>query len=148
MTTKAKINPTDEKYILPNFMSPVRGRREKPAGKVKIPTYEELPKVKGMFRNAEMPGTGVSFTCRFWKGTPITFHLFDGREYEIAEVVANHLNENCSYKQMKWITPDGVISTGKPITIGGSGFQGIGKDFTKEVSNKNYRFMFQITGKA
>ena len=95
-----------------------------------------------------MPGTGVSFTCRFWKGQPITFHLFDGREYEIPEVVADHLNQDCCYKQLKWIAPDGTISSGKPITHSGSNFQGIGKDFTKEVQNKNYRFMFQVKGRV
>lgn len=146
MTTKTKMTASEKELILPAFIQPVTGRRERPAGRIKIPTYDELPKVKGKFKNIEAPGTGIAFTCRFWKGPPMTFRFFDGCEYTIPAVLADHLNESCAYKQLRWISPDGVISTGKPIVQGGSGFQGVGQDFTKEVKNKDYRFMFQITG--
>lgn len=148
MSVKPKISPSEEKLILPHFMRQVSGRREKGEGKVKIPTYNELVKVKGKFINVECPGTGFSFTCRFWKGKPITFGLMDGMEYEIPEVVADHINNNCAYKKMRWISPDGTISTGKPVMVGGRGFQGIGEDFSKEVASKTHRVMFQIKGFA
>lgn len=147
-TTTKKLPSSEEKLILPHFITAVTGRREKKTGKVTIPKFEELPKVRGKFMNLELPGTGISFTCRFWKGNPLTFHLMDGVEYEIPRIVADHINENCCEKKMEWVSPDGIISTGKPIIQGGTSFQGLGNDFSKRVKNKRHRFMFQILGDA
>lgn len=140
--------PKEDNIIYPDFMSPVTGRREKPKGKIKIPKFDELPKVKGKFHNIETPGTIHTFTCRFWKGAPVTFNLMDGGEYVIPKVVADHLNEQCYYKKNRWISSDGTISTAKPVLVGGRGFQRIGNDFTKEIDSKTHRFMFQILGVA
>lgn len=148
MTAKTKISPTDEKLILPNYIQPITGRRARSEQKVKIPTYNELPKVKGKFINAELPGTGITFPFRAWKGPIMNFSFMDGCEYTIPRVLADHLNSNCAYKKFRWVTSDGIISSGKPVTVGGQGFQGIGRDFSKELESKKYRFMFQVYGDA
>ncbi len=144
-----KTTEKSEKKIIemPSYIQDVKGRRPKGSGKVTIPNYEDLPMVRGIFRNVEMPGTGFSFPYRNWKGPIKMFHLFDGCEYVIPRVVADHLNDNCKYKENKWISSEGITNA-QPILIGGKGFQPTLMNATKEVRISQHRFMFQILGDA
>jgi hypothetical protein len=131
----------------PDYIQDVKGRRPKAKGKIKIPHYNELPMVKGIFKNIEMPGTGISFPFRAWKGPVKTFTLFDGGEYVIPRVLADHLNDNCHYKVMQWRS-GAEVSTAQPIMIGGGGFRPVMEDATKEVKSRTHRFLFQILSDA
>lgn len=110
--------------------------------KIVLPTYQEVKKVKGIFRNLEYPGTGISFPFRDgWKGPIKTFTLFDGLEYEIPETLANHLNNKCAYKTLKWLASDGTETVNaRPLTTASM------PNFTQQIDKKTHRFMFQITG--
>lgn len=132
----------------PGYITPIQGKRTKVVGKVKIPHFNELPKVRGIFKNLEAPGTGVKFPCRFWKGAIMNFHLMDGEEYVIPRVVADHLNENCAYKEYHWKSEKGEYTQGKPVGIVRDGFKAMGENFHKEVARRTYRYMFQILGDA
>jgi len=110
-------------------------------GKIEIPQYKDVPKVKGIFKNIEVPGSGISFPYRGnWKGPVKQFTFFDGLEYEIPRELADHLNNNCAYIQMKWVAPDGSETTAKPIESPAM------PEHRKEIHKKISRFMFQITG--
>lgn len=105
--------------------------------RIELPTYDKVKKVRGIFRNLEYPGTGISIPFRAgWKGPVRQFDLFDGLEYVIPETLAKHLNENCAYKTYKWVAQDGSEVTAKPTMPG----------YTKEVDKKTHRFLFQVSG--
>jgi hypothetical protein len=107
-----------------------------------FPEYKDVEKVKGIFKNIEYAGTGISFPFRGnWKGPIKQYTFFDGLEYEIPRELADHLNNRCAYKTLKWISSDGTeIVNAKPLTsVSMPGFK-------QEVDKKKHRFMFQITG--
>lgn len=108
---------------------------------VHLPSYEKIKKVKGIFRNLEYPGTGISFPFRKgWKGPVKQFTFFDGLEYEIPETLSDHLNNKCAYKTMKWLAIDGTeIVNAKPIISPSM------PNFKKEIGKVTHRFLFQIT---
>ena len=111
--------------------------------KIVLPSYEDTPKVVGIFRNLEYPGSGISFPFRAgWKGPVKQFTFFDGLKYEIPETLAKHLNERCAYKTLKWVSADRTeIMSAKPVLSASM------PDFKQEIDKKVHRFMFQITGK-
>lgn len=108
--------------------------------RIELPTYEKVKKVRGIFKNLEFPGTGISIPFRAgWKGPVRQFDLFDGVEYVVPETLAKHLNENCAYKTYKWVSLDGKDEmTAKPTMPG----------YTKKTDKKVHRFMFQVLGLA
>lgn len=109
--------------------------------KISLPCYEDVPKVKGIFRNIEYPGTGISFPFRKgWKGPIKNFTFFDGLEYEVPITLAEHLNNNCAYKTLKWVSSDGIESTAKPVGPATM------PNYAQKVGKVKNRFMFQITG--
>ncbi len=109
--------------------------------KVRLPDFKEVQKVKGIFRNVEYPGTGVAFSFRGgWKGPVKHFSLFDGCEYELPKEVADHLNNGCAYKTMKWLSSEGNSVNAKPLNTPSM------PNYTPQVDKKIHRFMFQITG--
>ena len=132
------------KLILPGI-SDVRMPTPRKKGKIKIPTFEEMPKVRGTFRNIEASGMAHMFSARFWKGAPKRFCLEDDKEYVIPRGVADHLNGNCDYKRLQWVSETGDVSTARPVS-------GIGRfsmpNWRKELKTSKHRFMFQINGDA
>jgi len=114
-------------------------------GKYKIPAYEDIPMVKGTFKNIESPGVGISFPYRGnWKGLIRQYEFWDGGEYTIPEELANHLNghnswSSCHYKTLRWISQTGEEVTARPIS-----HQSM-PEFTKSEGKKTARFLFQIT---
>jgi hypothetical protein len=76
--------------------------------------------VRGMFRNHEIPGTGVTFPFRAFKQDPVKeYTLNDGQIYELPKAVAQHINNNCQYTIHKHATDD----NGKPIAVVGTKIQ-------------------------
>lgn len=110
--------------------------------KIKLPSYEDTPKVTGIFRNLESSGMGISFPFRKgWKGPIKSFTFFDGCKYTIPEALATHLNERCCYKTLKWVSTDGKETVNaKPVSCASM------PNFTQEIDKETHRFMFQITG--
>lgn len=119
-------------------------RKLKRDKKIQLPAYEDVPKVRGIFKNLEYPGTGITFPFRAgWKGPIKQFTLFDGVEYEIPETLAKHLNERCAYKTLKWVSTDRTETIyGRPVTSSSM------PNFKQEIDKKVHRFMFQIIPKA
>lgn len=109
--------------------------------RIRLPHYNDVKMVKGIFRNLEFPGTGVSFPFRGgWKGPIQQYTLYDGGEYEIPEDLATHLNENCAYKTLKWVSTDGTETlSAKPVSCPSM------PNFKQGIDRKVHRFMFQIT---
>ena len=130
-TQEVKTGPVD--------INPTSLNRSK---RITLPSYNDVPKVKGIFRNVEFPGTGITFPFRGgWKGPIKQFTMFDGLEYEIPKELADHLNNNCAYKTMKWVAADGTETVNaRPITTPGM------PNYTPKINKKIHRFMFQITG--
>lgn len=94
--------------------------------------------VKGIFRFYEVPGGGMSFYFRKYKGDPIErFDLVDGQVYSLPLGVAKHLNTNGWYPRYEYIRgEDGVI--------GGYAPQAFGQARTNmRVAQKVRRFGFQ-----
>lgn len=130
MTGAKKIGTEPREIKIPQI------KREK---RIELPTYEKVKKVRGIFKNLEYPGTGISIPFRAgWKGPIRKFDLFDGVEATIPETLAKHLNENCAYKTYKWVSASGDEVTAKPTMPG----------YSKEIAKKVNRFMFQILGLA
>lgn len=129
-----------EVEVKPHIPSTPRPTRKR----ITFPTFDEVPKVRGIFRNIEYPNTGFSFSFRGgWKGPVKNYTLFDGQEYEIPKEVADHLNNRCAYKNMKWVSSDGMETVNaKPLTTSSM------PNFKPEINKKTHRFMFQITGTA
>ncbi len=110
--------------------------------KINLPLYDDIKKVKGIFRNLEYPGTGITFPFRGgWKGPVKQYSFFDGLEYEIPEELADHLNNNCCYKEMKWLSADGTETVNAMPVICPSM-----PNFKKETGKVTHRFLFQIIG--
>lgn len=97
---------------------------------------KDRQKVKGIFRNYEAPGFGLSFNFRAYKGDPIErYDLHDGQVYELPLSVARHLNNNCWSPKYEYV--DGASDK---VQAGISAFAG-GK--TQRISKKVHRFAFQ-----
>jgi len=128
------------------FIKDVKGKRPSVKGKIKIPNFNELPLVRGIFKNLERAGTGIEIPLRLWKGPVKIFSFFDGVEYIIPRVVADHLNDNCYEKVMQWRS-NGEVTNAAPIS-GGKGFYSSMQDATKEIKAKRHRFLFQVLSDA
>lgn len=96
---------------------------------------EKRKMVKGIFKNLESPGVGVSFSFRVYKEAIKTYNLIHGGEYELPIEVVEHLNKNCGHKKYRWVSKDGQISTGKPVDTQAG--------WTKKVESVVSRFAFQ-----
>lgn len=73
--------------------------------------------VRGIFRNYETPGAGLSFCFREFKGDPVqTYNLYDNRIHTIPYGVARHLNRNCSTPVHK----HAVDEYGSPLQVVGT----------------------------
>ncbi len=80
-------NKTPEKKVAENKPKNLRYLRDK---------YQE--KVKGIFKNYELPGGSLSFNFREFKEDKIEKYLLqDGKVYTLPLGVAKHLNKNCWY---------------------------------------------------
>lgn len=70
--------------------------------------------VKGIFRFYEVPGGGMSFSYKAYKGDPVAkYTLVDGEVYTLPLGVAKHLNKNGWYP----IHQHQLDETGKPIMV-------------------------------
>jgi len=104
----------------------------------KVESVAAVKMIKGIFRNLETPGCGVSFPLRLNKGPVKQWTFFDNGEYEIPIDVAQHLNRNCAYKSYKWVSDDGSSTvTGKPLINSSM------PNFRKVVDKITHRFAFQ-----
>jgi hypothetical protein len=97
--------------------------RPKRNKKITIPEFKDVPMVRGVFKNVEAPGLGVSFPFRGnWKGPIKKWTFMDGAEVVIPLELAKHLNgelpgHSCCYKKMKWVSDDGkIVSTAQPVS--------------------------------
>ena len=112
--------------------------------RIYLPLYDQVKKVRGIFKCIEMPGTGISFPFRAgWKGPIKHFTMYDGCEYVIPETLAKHLNEKCSYINYKYVAADGTETVNaKPITTPSM------PNYRQEIDKRISRFMFQTLGPA
>lgn len=112
--------------------------------RINLPTYDEINKVRGIFKNLEFPSTGISIPFRAgWKGPIKQFTFFDGCEYVVPETLAKHLNENCAYKTYKWVSTDGKeVMNALPVSTASM------PNFRQEIDKKVSRFLFQVLGPA
>lgn len=115
------------------------------AGKVVIPSYEEIPKVTGRFKNIEQPGQPVTIPFRKgWKGPIRYFTLEENKTLTIPVTLCDTLNNECAYVEKKWLTPDGTTSS-RPVMDMRGGF--IPSHLQKEVKNRKSRFQFIVDHK-
>lgn len=93
-------------------------------------TYQrdkDREKVKGIFRFYEVPGGGMSFCYKAYKGEPVErYDLVDGMVYTLPLGVAKHLNKNGWYPIHQYSRDE----SGKPHMLIGSkkrrfGFQSL-----------------------
>jgi hypothetical protein len=116
------------------------------AGKVVIPSYEEIPKVTGRFKNIEHPGQPITIPFRKgWKGPIRYFTLEENRTLTIPVTLCDTLNDGCAYVEKKWVSPDGSASS-RPVMDMRGGF--IPSHLQKEVKNKRSRFQFIVDHKV
>ena len=55
-------------------------------------------KVRGLFKDYEVPGGNITFSIKLYKEDPVEkFTLHDGQIYSLPRGVATHLNKNCWY---------------------------------------------------
>lgn len=81
-------------------------------------------RVKGIFKNLELPGMDLRFVWKMNKGEQIAkYHLKDGEMSEVPLSVARHLNDDCWVPVHHYILDD----KGNP---------------TKAVGKKKHRFSF------
>lgn len=79
---------------------------------LKYQADKDREKVKGIFKYYEVPGGGVSFVYKKYKGEPIERYDFvDGQVYTVPLGVAKHLNKNGWYPQHE----HAVDKDGKPM---------------------------------
>ena len=99
---------------------------------------KDREKVKGIFRFYEVPGGGISFVYRAYKGDPIErYDLIDGQVYTLPLGVAKHLNKNGWYPQYEYVSGDTSMLAANPVQGFGSTMQNM------RVGKKVRRFGFQ-----
>lgn len=87
---------------------------------------EGMQMVKGKFRCFEPMGGGVKFSFRKFPNEPVvTYEMIDDEIYTVPKCVAEHLNENCSWIQHKYV----LNERGEPA---------------KDAGKKYHRYAFQI----
>ena len=112
------------------------------SGRVRIPTYEEMPKVTGRFKNIEHPGQPITIPFRKgWKGPIRYFSLEENKNLTIPVTLCDTLNNECAYTEKKWISPDGVSSS-RPVMDMRGGY--IPSHLQKEVKSRRSRFQFIV----
>jgi len=89
-------------------------QQEFKAKRQKSLTYQrdkDREKVRGIFRFYEVPGGGMSFCYKAYKGDPVEkYTLVDGEVYSLPLGVAKHLNKNGWYPVHEYMKDD----TGRP----------------------------------
>jgi len=89
-------------------------QQEQKAKKQKSLTYQrdkDREKVRGIFRFYEVPGGGMSFCYKAYKGEPVEkYTLVDGEVYTLPLGVAKHLNKNGWYPIHQYMKDE----TGRP----------------------------------
>lgn len=74
---------------------------------LKIQRDKDREKVRGIFRNHELPGGHNEFMFRKYKEDPLEkFNMVDGQVYTIPLGVAKHLNTNCWYPTYNYKNDD------------------------------------------
>jgi len=131
----------NQEEVLYDTSQPVFMVSRKHAGRIKIPLYEEVPKVQGYFRNLENPGQSLCIPHRSWKGPIRYFYLEENRLLTIPVTLSDLLNNGACYTQKKWVTENGQIVT-RPILAPQGGL--LHKDGSKEICKKIPRYSFQI----
>jgi len=64
---------------------------------------KDREKVKGIFRNYEVPGGSLSFSIKLWPGDQVeSYTLFDGEIATVPLGVAKHLNKNGWYPRHEY----------------------------------------------
>ncbi len=93
-------------------------------------------KVQGIFHFHEVPGGGISFNYKEFKGDPIEkYTMVDGGTYTVPYGVARHLNRNGWYAEYGYVNVDGGTNV-KNVSMG--------VDHTEQrVVKKVRRFSFQ-----
>ena len=137
LSTTKLANQEEVKY---DTSQPVFMMSKRISGKVDIPLYEDVPKVKGYFKNLEHPGQSVTLPHRSWKGPIRHFALEEGRLLEIPVTLAKVLNEDSAYVEKKWITDDGKEITSRIMTMSGA----LAPNIRKEIVKKIPRFSFTV----
>ena len=114
--------------------------------KVKLPTYKDLKKYAGTFKNIEAPGMPLTFSYRGnWEGPIEQYSLMDGFDYKLPEEVIDHINgannwKSCTYKKQKWITTEGKETTAMPLNVSNPSITM--PTIQKSVGETKNRFMF------
>lgn len=123
---------------LNNTKSPSAARiEEKPKFNLKYQRDKMREKVTGIFRFHEVPGGGMSFNFREFKGDPIErYDMTDGETYTIPLGVALHLNRNGWYAEYGFYKQEGSISGMK------SGVA-VDSNYMQRIAKKIRRFSFQ-----
>jgi hypothetical protein len=115
-------------------------------GSVKIPLYEDVPKVTGRFKNIEHPGQPICIPFRKgWKGPIRYFSLEENKSLTIPVTLCDTLNNGCAYIEKKWVNPDGS-STNRPVLDMRGGV--MAGNLQKEVKNRRSRFQFIVDHKV
>jgi hypothetical protein len=100
---------------------------------------KERKMVKGIFKNIECPGAMHTFHFRKYKEPVKTYYLMDGGEYELPIEVVEHLNQNCAYKNPKWVSSEGNEELGVPVNAPGQ------PKWQKQIGKVVSRVAFQPT---
>ena len=128
----------------------MKEKMEEKSEKTKLPTYAELSKFRGTFKNIESPGSPLSFSFRQgWRDSPQFYTLMDGFDYELPKIVIDHINgetewKSCTYKKDKWITVDGRETSANPINISSPSVSM--PTIARKIGETKNRFMFLRKG--
>lgn len=86
----------------------------KPKPNIKYMRDKMRQKVTGIFRFFEVPGGGISFNFREFKGDEVQrYDLIDGETYTIPLGVARHLNKNGWYPEYGYFQAEGSFQGAK-----------------------------------
>lgn len=77
---------------------------EKKVAKKKIAEAKERDSemVTGTFKNIEAPGCDISFWFKKYDEPPVYYNFFDGQNYTIPRMVAEHINTGTEIKQFEY----------------------------------------------
>lgn len=102
--------------------------------------------VRGIFRFHEVPGGYNEFFFRKYKEDKVQkYAMFDGQTYEIPQMVADHLNDNCKTPVYNYVRSD-QVHVGVPA-MGSQGMSSAPEYEVRETKQID-RMSFQIVGPA